>query len=93
MDSVEKRIEYPEHEKLHKIKDQSQICGEFIDWLESEGYVLAKWREVETIFGKDSTLELSYKPVVDLLAEFFEIDQDKIESEKRAMLARLRSES
>jgi hypothetical protein len=29
--------QYPEHDKLHAIKDESQACGEFIDWLRSQG--------------------------------------------------------
>jgi hypothetical protein len=32
---MEKKI-YPEHEKLDKVKDQSEICGEFLDWLRIE---------------------------------------------------------
>lgn len=27
---------YPESEKFHKVAEQSQICGEFLDWLQFE---------------------------------------------------------
>lgn len=29
-------MKYPEHEKLKAIQDQSQKCGEFYEWLQSE---------------------------------------------------------
>ena len=29
-------MKYPEHEKLKKIQDQSQIVGEFLEWLSCE---------------------------------------------------------
>ena len=27
---------YPEHEKLQAVKEQSQTCGELLEWLQSE---------------------------------------------------------
>lgn len=65
---------YPEHDKLRKISDRSQACGEFLDWLEEE---------------KGWELPSHSKPA--LLAEFFEIDQERLEDEKQAMLNELRS--
>jgi hypothetical protein len=82
------KVEMPEHEKLAKIQRESQVCGEFMDWLFSEkGIVLAKY--------DDETRRLwpSGAVVVDLLAEFFGIDQAKIEDEKRALLAAIRRET
>jgi hypothetical protein len=67
--------QYPEHEKLQEIRDQSQKCGEFLEWLEEQGYVEITAR----------------KSLTSLLAEFFEIDEEKLEREKRRMLDRLRS--
>lgn len=37
--------QYPEHDKLSQISDQSQSCGEFVEWLHSEGLHLMRWRE------------------------------------------------
>ncbi len=28
--------DYPEHEKLSAVRDKSQVCGEFYDWLASK---------------------------------------------------------
>ncbi len=77
--------EYPEHARLLKVKDESQACSEFLEWLSSEkGFHLAK-----SIPGRARPSYVSYS-IQDLLAEFFEIDQDKLEAEKREMLATLR---
>jgi hypothetical protein len=141
---------YPEHEKLSKVSDKSQMCGEFLEWLRSERVHLMRWREDLTdqrvvdpdcpvppnwdnrrpcdrkpeddsyyawwthhcahwfedskdccrcgighfreITGVKSWVEES-RSITDLLAAFFEIDQGKIEAEKREMLAKLRGES
>jgi hypothetical protein len=75
---------YPEHEKLAKVKDRSQACGEFLEWLTSEGgFVLCKYVK-DRVFPVPASVSIA-----DLLARFFKIDQKKIEDEKRAMLAEL----
>ena len=75
---------YPEHEKLQKVIDQSQTIGEFFEWLKNtKKIVMAQW-------GKwDSLYPLSL-PTQETLAEYFEIDLNKLEQEKRAMLEELR---
>ncbi len=121
--------DYPEHEKLSAIAEESQTIGEFVDWLRSpvadggKGFHFQVWKEwteddvcprcglldPETNRGRRTrkTCRLcngsglvtrhkkGYMPagisVVDLLAEFFEINQKTIEAEKRAMLAASRS--
>lgn len=65
---------YPEHEKLSAIQKQSQACGEFVEWLEQRNVIR---------FKKHGRLTA-------LLAEFFDIDEDRLEEEKRAMLAACR---
>ena len=82
-------MSYPEHEKLAKIQDKTQIVGEFLDWLVNEkGMVLADWQE--------GLIEDRLAPVnpsiQDLIAEFFQIDQNKLEAEKRQMLKAYRGE-
>lgn len=78
--------DYPEHEKLGKITDKSQICGEFLDWLRNErGIVLADWSQQSDI------LYPVHISTMNLLAEFFGIDPVKIENEKRAMLDETRA--
>ncbi len=43
---------YPEHEKLKAISDQSQACGEFLEWLSSsQSVTLGKYEEGRTWMG------------------------------------------
>jgi hypothetical protein len=37
--------EYPEHDKLHTVVDESQAQGAFIEWLSDQGIKLMVWRE------------------------------------------------
>ena len=95
---------YPEHEKLKAVVAQSQTVGAFLDWLRDEkGISLAvqhahnescseggRWARCGYSNGDYAPAFASTR---NLLAEFFEIDEEKIENEKRAMLAELRGES
>lgn len=84
---VDEKRDYPEHEKLEKVTDKSHVIGEFIDWLqEKKGVVFCTTNPADKTqdFGP---LRVS---VLDLLAEFFEIDQKKLEDEKRQMLKHMR---
>lgn len=81
--------EYPEHDKMSAVQKQSQVCGEFLDWLQDEKELhLAKYVRPEGYI--DNYLAVAHARREELLAEFFEIDLDKIEAERRQMLAALR---
>lgn len=71
--------DYPEHIKVSGIKNYSQVIGEFLEWQQSQGLVIAK-------YNQDGYLVPSFKTIQDLLAEFFEIDQNKLEEERKQML-------
>lgn len=76
---------YPEHERLQHVKEKSQICGEFLDWLKEVkqfDLVLIDENGITWVPG-DSTQSL--------LAEFFGISLTNIDNEKRAMLDALRA--
>lgn len=76
---------YPEHDKLHAIKDQSQAIGEFLDFfLPTQGIVL-----MEKQPRYDDYVPIR-RSIHSLLAAFFGIDQDKIDAEKEAMLEEIR---
>jgi hypothetical protein len=96
----------PECDKVAAAHEKSQLIGEFIDeFLPSKGIVLAKRHEhsdgcyadddpdhEEEICGLESgDLLPSHCSVTSLLAEFFKIDLDKVEAEKRKILEDLRS--
>jgi hypothetical protein len=95
-------LKYPEHEKLHAITDKSQAIGEFVDWLDAEkSIVLARRHEHgDDCRSEEGFLMCGYSTndlipagvrIQTLLAEFFGIDEEKIEREKREMLAEIRS--
>lgn len=104
MSTTERETTYPEHEKLHVIADKSQACGEFFDWLQEQGLQLCEIHSHSECsrdkdgYGWDCGLERGsyvpiHRPIVKLLAEFFDIDQDRLEAEKQAMLDKLRTEA
>lgn len=94
---------YPECEKLAKVAPISNRMGEFLDWLREQGISLVKWQDgvtdihrlVTAISGKDQGDEpdRGYIPLREdnehLLARFFDIDLDRVEQERREMLAAL----
>ena len=67
---------YPECEKLQKVAEKSQVCGDFLNWLSFEGHV-----EI-----------ITRKRTEELLAEYFKINLNKIEKEKQAMLDDIRKD-
>ena len=78
---------YPEHEKLKAVSDKSQSIGEFIEWLQHEkGIELAEWGG-----SRGTALVPCMQSMISLLAEFFGIDRDILESEKLAMLEAARA--
>lgn len=76
-------MEYPEHEKQSKILGKSAIIGEFLEWLDEHEMVIAG-------YDRDEYYRIN-KSIIELLAEYFEIDLKKIELEKRQMLEEIRS--
>lgn len=86
--------EYPEHQNLKRISDQSQAICEFIEWLESGE--AGKDGEHLEIAHRDlewDELESYYEKKEPLVARFFDIDLDKLEEEKRQMLEECRKKT
>ena len=87
---------YPEHVKMQKARDElgTQKIGDFLEWLDHTGRYVCERREYETMGGlQTSELMPVRESVRDLLAEYADIDLDKIETEKRAMLAAMRGDN
>lgn len=76
---------YPEHLKLERTKTQRQVVGDFIEWLPSRGFVLASYdsRDPDRLNPAGVNTRM-------LLAAFFDIDLEKIETEKEAIIRSLR---
>lgn len=80
-------METPECDKLSAITERSQVIGEFLDWLQHERSV--ELCERDCLSDK---LMMCSSSIEQLLAEYFEIDLEKVEQEKRAILDELRKQ-
>lgn len=78
-------MDYPEHNKLHLIKDESQAQGDFLEWLGEQKIRLCVWSD------EDKEYAPIYESTEKLLARYHEIDLNKLEQEKRAMLDALQA--
>lgn len=92
--------ECPECEKLTQVSEESQRIGFFLEWLSNQGIVLSKYdhdfsgtlRDSE---GNEEDCDEMLMPAWEykgdtginkLLAEYFDIDLNKVEEERRALL-------
>lgn len=79
---------YPEHEKMAAARDKIDTVTDFLEWVGAQGM------HVVTITGGRNAVYVDQMfGIRELLAAFFEIDERKIDAEKHAMLADLRSRS
>lgn len=78
---------YPEYTKLHKCRDEAKTCGKFLEWLLRK-YTLAEYKiDPDT---EEDFLAPAFADITKLLGEFFMIDLNKLEMEKRRMLNEIR---
>ena len=78
--------ECPECDKLSAVAEESQKIGEFLEWLHYTKELLICDRDDAGTY---------YRYIIspeELLAEYFEIDLQKVEQEKQALLQWLREE-
>ena len=102
--NVVEDVKCPECEKMAKVAPVSQEIGRFLDWMQQEKEFLFTRYHVhseqcededgsyECGFYKDA-LEIVHVQPEKLLAEFFQIDLDKVENERRALLDAIRKRS
>lgn len=81
--------QYPEHDKLQSIQEESQVIGEF---LETCGYQLCEYHQGFLEGGDGASGFMPVRGTIqDILAAHFGIDQKKLDDEKRQMLEELRT--
>ena len=94
-------IATPETDKMIAVKDKSQAIGEFIEWLGTEGMIIARYATKEDEWADEGeervatgTYEGDLLPVLTsiekILAQYFGVDLNKAEKEKRAILESLK---
>lgn len=74
----------PECERMATIRDKSQAIGEFLDWLAEE-------KGLRLYQRNGANFDRPYNRTEELLAEFFDIDLNKVEQERVDMLKELRT--
>ena len=79
--------ECPECDKMIAVQDDSKQLGDFLDWLNFNGYAVCR-------FHQDADFpDNPYMPIDNferLLADYFGIDLKKAEQEKQAVLKAIR---
>lgn len=72
----------PECEKLASVSEESNKIGNFFDWMQSEtAFRVCEYDETENYYFSSSHYDREQ-----LLAKYFEIDLDKVEKERKALL-------
>jgi hypothetical protein len=79
-------MDYPEHDKLKSVQTDSQIIGNFLQWLEEKHWVICE-RSQERRGWIDPAWMPVDRTIERMLAEYLEIDLVRLETEKRAILA------
>ena len=84
-----KKLKTPELDKMSIVQDKSQAIGQFIEWLgerDPQLYLCECAKEEEGFFPV-------YPSIEKLLAEYFEIDLNKVEKERRELLDYVRQQN
>lgn len=90
--------QYPECEKMQSVKEKSQELGFFLEWL-TRKYELCEWQEERKDFFGDNEEDYVWSPegfypirknIQSLLAEYFNIDLNKVAEEQAQILEELR---
>jgi hypothetical protein len=80
---------YPEHAKTHALKAQSEGIFDFLQWAADKKGL----RFGRSVFDDDEGevfIEAGDYALREVLAEYFKVDLDRLETEKRQMLDELR---
>lgn len=91
---------YPEHDRLQAVKERSQTIGDFLSWIQEEqSVVLARSHKhngncvedgKKMCGAENDSLVPVFCSITEWLAQYFDIDEAKLEAEKCAMLDDLR---
>ena len=89
MDESKPASEYPECDKALALRPFTETLGDFLDvWCQEKGYEICYQRKED-----GNKYFPIHRPVNAIIAEYFGIDQRKLEAEKKNMLAKLQKET
>lgn len=82
-------IATPALDRMVAVRDRSQVCGEFLEWLQGR-YTLCRL-PTPIRLRKNRYYRPARINIEELLADFFGVDLDEIEKERRMLLEVLRA--
>lgn len=80
------KVNTPTLDRMLEIQEQSQLCGEFLEWLQSKYTMYDKKIKRESPFMDVMRDTGDYINTEKLLAEFFDIDLGEADKEKSLLL-------
>ncbi len=81
--------ECPECDKMIGVQDQSDTLTSFVDWLNENGYTICTLEKTD---GYPREQYIPHRETYEkLFAEYFNIDLNKVEKERRALLEAIRA--
>ena len=80
------KINTPTLDRMVEVQEQSQLCGEFLEWLQSKYTMFDKKIKRESPFMDVMRDTGDYINTEKLLAEFFGIDLEEADKEKSMLL-------
>ena len=98
---MRQQMKTPELDKMSEVRERSQTVGAFVDWLRDEKNVTLceshqhsefcenSDEDIECELEADEYVPFSFR-IEELLAEYFDIDLVKVETERRKILESLR---
>ncbi len=94
------KVKRPTLEKMQEVQKESQIIGEFLDYMSERDSVMCepnKWNGVDNEDWDETTHEACYLPTKrtteQMIALFFEIDLVEAEKERSALLEAVRKDN
>lgn len=78
LQDLNQMVDTPEHDKLRRLSRQTQLIGNFIDWLGDQGLIMCEPQGRHNVPIRKSRDEM--------IAEFFGVDLARFHAEKDAIL-------
>lgn len=81
------KIKTPECDKMLSLEKERNIIGDFLTWLNAEGYWICELKQTEC---NDDIFHPMHKSIEHWIAEHLKLNMAKIEKERRAILEEVR---
>lgn len=92
--STKDKGRFPESDKLLSVQGESTAQGAFLDWLlnrRAPALTLCRLEDEDEADGNIQQFVEVFRPIQSLLAEYHEIDMEKVEKERKQILKEFES--